>query len=89
MTTLTRKKPKLTWQEVWQSVQMLSPQEQRRLRDELAKSAGVYLARPTGQAAAARRGRRLAKTIQAELAAAPTDSLDETMTRLRGQAWSS
>jgi hypothetical protein len=89
MTTLTRKKSKLTWQEVWQSVQMLSPQEQRRLRDELAKSAGVYLARPTGKAAEIRRGRRLAKTLQAELAAASMDSLDETMTRLRGQAWSS
>ena len=43
MTTLTRKKNKLTWHDVLRSVQMLSPQDQRRLRDELAKSAGVYL----------------------------------------------
>jgi hypothetical protein len=79
MTTLTRKKNKLTWHDVLRSVQMLSPQDQRRLRDELAKSAGVYLVRPTGNAATIRRGRRLAKTIQAELTAASMDSLDETI----------
>ena len=83
MTTLAHKKSKLTWQQVWQSVQMLSPQEQRCLRDELAKSAGVYLARPTGNAVAIRRGRRMAKAIRAELAAALMGSLDEVMTRLR------
>ncbi len=85
MTTLTRRKTRLSWQ-VLQAVQELSPQEQRRLRDELAKSSGVYLVRPTGKAAAIRRGRRLAKVVQTELAATASDSLDETMTRLRGQA---
>ncbi len=88
MAILTRRKPRLSWQQVLRAVQDLSPQEQRRLRDELAKSAGVYLARPTGNAAAIRRGRRLAKAIQAELAVTAANSLDETMTRLRGQAWS-
>jgi hypothetical protein len=67
----------------------LSPQEQRRLRAELEKSAGVYLVRPTDNAAAIRRGRRLAKAVQAELAVTASDSLDETMIRLRGQSWSS
>jgi hypothetical protein len=89
MATLTRRKSRPSWQQVLRAVQELSPQEQRRLRDELAKSAGVYLARPTGNAAAIRRGRRLAKAIQAELAVTAASSLDETMTRLRGQAWSS
>jgi hypothetical protein len=89
MATLTRRKSRPSWQQVLRAVQELPPQEQRRLRDELAKSAGVYLARPTGNAAAIRRGRRLAKAIQAELAVTAASSLDETMTRLRGQAWSS
>ena len=89
MATLTRRKSRPSWQQVLRAVQELSPQEQRRLRDELAKSAGVYLARPTGNAAAIRRGRRLAKAIQAELAVTAANSLDETMTCLRGQAWSS
>jgi len=88
MATLTRRKSRPSWQQVLRAVQELPPQEQRRLRDELAKSAGVYLARPTGNAAAIRRGRRLAKAIQAELAVTAANSLDETMTRLRGQAWS-
>jgi hypothetical protein len=89
MTTLTRRKPQLSWQEVLQAVQELPPQEQRRLRAELEKSVGVYLARPTGNAVAIRRGRRLAKAVQAELAVTASDSLDETMIRLRGQSWSS
>jgi hypothetical protein len=88
MTTLTRK-PKLSLQQVLQAVQELSPQEQRRLRDELAKSAGIYLVRPTSNAASIRRGRRLAKAVQAELAVTAGDSLDEAMLRLRGQSWSS
>ena len=89
MATLTHRKPRLSWHQVLQAVQDLSPQEQRRLRAELEKSAGVYLVRPTGNATAIRRGRRLAKAVQAELAVAAQDSLDETMIRLRGQSWSS
>ena len=89
MATLTRRKTRLSWQQVLQVVQELPPPEQHRLRDELARSPGVYLVRPTGKVAAIRRGRRLAKAVQAELAATASDSLDETMTRLRGQAWSS
>ena len=89
MTTLTSRKTKLSWHQVLQAVQELSPQDQRRLRDELAKSAGVYLARPTGSVAAVRRGRRLAKVVQAELVVSASDSLNETMIRLRGRSWSS
>ena len=89
MATLTHKKPRLSWRQVLQAVQEMSPQEQRRLRAELEKSAGVYLVRPTGNAAAIRRGRRLAKAVQVELAVTASDSLDEAMIRLRGQSWSS
>ena len=85
---MRRRKPRLSWQQVLQVVQELSPQEQRRLRAELEKTAGVYLVRPTGNATAIRRGRRMAKAIRVELATAANDSLDETMTRLRGQSWS-
>jgi hypothetical protein len=88
MATLTRRKSRLSWHQVLQAVQEMSPQEQRRLRAELEKSAGVYLVRPTGNAAAIRRGCRLAKAVQVELAVAAKDSLDETMLRQRGQAQS-
>ncbi len=89
MATLTRKKTRLSWHQVLQAVQDMSPQEQRRLRAELEKSAGVYLVRPAGNAAAVRRGRRLAKAVRTELAVTASHSLDETMVRLRGQSWSS
>jgi len=85
---MTHRKPRLSWQQVLQAVQQLSPQEQRHLRVELDETPGVHLVRPTGNAAAIRRGRRLAKAIQAELAATANDSLDEAMIRLRGQSWS-
>ena len=52
MATLTRKKTRLSWHQVLQAVQEMSPQEQRRLRAELEKSAGVYLVRPPGADAA-------------------------------------
>ena len=89
MATLTHRKSRLSWQQVLRAVQEMSPQEQRRLRAELEKSAGVHLMRPTGNAAAIRRGRRLAKAVRVELAVTAGDSLDEAMIRLRGQAWSS
>jgi hypothetical protein len=87
MATLMRRKPKLSFQQVLRAVQELPPNEQRRLRDELAKSAGVHLIRPTGDAAAIRRGRRLANTIRAELTATATESLDDAMACLRGPSW--
>ncbi len=84
MTTLTRP----TYTQVLEIARRLSPAEQRRLRDELAKSSGVLLVRPTGSITARRQGRRLAKTIRAELAEAVTNSLDEAMRDMRGRTWS-
>ena len=89
MTTLPRRKIKLNYQQVLHAAQELSLRDQQRLRDELARQAGVYLLRPTGTAAAMRQGRRLAKKIQTEVAGALGDSLDEAMMQLRGRSWSS
>ncbi len=88
MASLTRKKPKPSLKQLLAAVRELPPADQRRLRDELAKLAGVQLVRPASSAVAVRRGRRLAKTIRAELAKSITGSLDETMSQLRGRAWS-
>jgi hypothetical protein len=84
MTTVLTPKKKITYAQALRLVRQLAPAEQRRLRDELTlqrclASVGVYLVRPNSSANAIRRGRRLAKTIQAELAAAVTASLDETI----------
>ena len=87
MTTLARSKTRPTYRQVLQAVKALSPDEQRRLRDDLAKLAGVQLVRPTGAPTAVRRGRQLAKKIQVELSAS-TETLDDAMLRLRGQSWS-
>lgn len=88
MTTVLTPKKKVTYAQVLQAIWQLSPADQRRLHAELDKSIGVYLVRPSGSDSAIRRGRRLAKTIQAELAATITASLDETMSQLRGRSWS-
>ena len=88
MTTLTRPQKRPTYAQVLEIARRLAPAEQRRLRDELAKSSGVQLVRPTGSTAARRQGRRLAKSIRAELAEAITTSLDETLRDLRGRTWS-
>lgn len=84
---LTRKRPNPTYKKVLQAARALSPTEQRRLRDELANIVGVQLVPPGSSRAAIQRGRRLAKSVRAEMAAA-TGTLDETMRRLRGRSWS-
>jgi len=73
--------------QVLRAVHQLSPADQRRLSDDLAKLAGVQLVRPIGSATAMRRGQPLVKKIQAEMVAS-TKSVDEVMHRLRGQSWS-
>jgi len=90
MTTLTHPKKRPTYAQALAMARRLSPAEQRRLRDELARSSGVQLVRPNGSASAEarRQGRRLAKVIRAELAKSVTNSLDETMRQLRGRSWS-
>jgi hypothetical protein len=88
MTTLTRPKKRPTYTQVLKIVRRLSPAEQRRLRDELARLSGVQLVRPSESTAARRQGRRLAKLIRADLAEAVTNSLDDSLRAMRGRAWS-
>jgi hypothetical protein len=88
MTTLTPPKKRPTYNQVLKIARRLSPTEQRRLRDELAKMSGIQLIRPNASASARRQGRRLARAIRAELAEAVAHSLDEAMRQLRGRSWS-
>ena len=87
MTTLTRPRKRPTYAQVLEVARRLSPAEQRRLRDELEKLAGVQLVRPEESAKARRQGRRMARAIRAELAETVSGSLDEAMRDLRGRAW--
>jgi len=88
MTTVTRPQKRLTYAQVLEVARRLSPAEQRRLRDELEKLAGVQLVRPEESSTARRQGLRMARAIRAELAESVSGSLDEAMHELRGRAWS-
>ncbi len=88
MSIQLQKKDKSAYRKILEAARELPPAEQRRLRDELARSSGVQLVRPNGSAEARRQGRRLVKAIRAELAESVTNSVDETMRQLRGRSWS-
>ncbi len=88
MTTLTRPRKRPTYEQVLEVARRLSPAEQRRLRDELERLAGVKMVRPNESAAARRQGRRMARAVRTELAESVSGSLDEAMHELRGRAWS-
>ena len=89
MTIVSPRKPKLTYQQLLKEVRALPPRQQQKLRDTLLQETGLYLVRPSHSAAAIRRGQRLAKAIQAELAKTVTGTLDDTMRQMRGRSWSS
>ncbi len=88
MTTTTRKKTIPSYRQVLRAAKQLSPADQQRLRDELAKAAGVYIERPSGDEQSRERGLRLAAEVKAELSRTVTGTLDDTMSRLRGRTWS-
>lgn len=88
MTTISRSPKRPTYAQVLDVARRLSPADQRRLRDELEKLAGVQLARPDNSSAARRRGRRMAQAIRAELAESVSGSLNDAMRDMRGRAWS-
>jgi hypothetical protein len=48
----------------------------------------VRLVHPSNSPAVIERGRRLADQVRLELAASDHESLDETMSQLRGREWS-
>ncbi len=83
-----RKSVKLSYQQLLKAVRALPPRQQQQLREVLMPTEGVYLVRPSRSASAVRRGQRMAKAIQSQLAKATTGTLEETMKQLRGRSWS-
>ena len=83
MTTVTRRRARLTYQQVLGAIRQLPAEDQQRLRHELENPGSVLVIRPSANSSTIRRGRRLAKAIQAELAKRQTGSLDDTMRSLR------
>jgi hypothetical protein len=78
------------YHKVFEAALRLSLDEQRRLRDELAKLSDVRLVAPANSKSARREGKALADRVRAELASGNVSaSLDETMQQLRGREWSS
>ncbi len=79
------------YHKVFEAALRLPLDEQRRLRDELAKLSDVRLVAPANSKNAKREGKALADQVRAELATgkSKTASLDETMQQLRGREWSS
>ena len=79
------------YRRVFEAALRLSSDEQKRLRDELAKLSDVRLVAPVSSKSAKREGKALADQVRAELAAgrSETTSLDDAMQQLRGREWSS
>jgi len=87
MTTYTRSHP--TYKDALELARQLSLRDQRRLRAELAKLAGVKLIRPSHDPKAIQLARLLADEIRKTVQSATAQqSLDDAMRQLRGQAWS-
>jgi hypothetical protein len=80
---------KSNYHKVFEAALRLSANEQRRLREELAKLAEVRLVSPDNSEKAIQYGQRMAAEIRAQFAQTDTSTLDETMQQLRGRAWSS
>ena len=79
------------YRKVFEAALRLSADEQRRLRDELAKLSDIRLVAPVSSKSAKREGKALADQVRAELAAGKSEStsLDDAMQQLRGREWSS
>jgi hypothetical protein len=78
------------YQKVFEAALRLPLDEQRRLRDELARLSDVRLVAPANSKSARREGKALADRVRAELASENVSALlDETMQQLRGRDWSS
>ncbi len=89
MTTEARKKGrKFSFEQVLEAARSLPLIEQRRLRDELAKTEQVYLEQPDSSEEAIQQGKKLAEEIRAEIKESD-ETLDQTMSKLRGREWSS
>lgn len=85
MRTYTNRPTRLSYRHILESIRVLSPKEQRRLRSELFKMGTVSVAEPVGTPASIRRGKRLAAQIRKRVNAGMSGTLEETMIRLRGR----
>jgi hypothetical protein len=79
---------KFSYKQVLEAAKSLSLGDQRRLREELAKTEQVYLVSPNASPDAIQQGRKLAEEVRTEIQDSG-ESLDETMSRMRGRKWSS
>ena len=86
--TLTLRKKKVSYQQILNAARQLPPTQQHKLSNALAQASDVRIISPSGDALAMRRGQRLAKQIHRKLSASIAESLDETMSKMRGRSWS-
>ena len=88
--TIATHSRKNDYRRVFEAALRLSSEEQKRLRDELAKLSDVRLVVPLSSKNAKREGKALADQVRAELAAGKDETtLDNAMQQLRGREWSS
>lgn len=87
--SVKRKLKRDGYHQVLQAAIRLSQTDQQRLLDELQKLSGVRLIPPTYTEPAIKNGRILADEVRNELKNSLDKGLDETMSQLRGRAWSS
>jgi hypothetical protein len=79
---------KFSFEQVLEAAKSLPLGDQRRLREELAKTEQVYLAQPNPSEKAIQHGQKLAEEVRSETNDTG-ETLDEAMSRLRGRKWSS
>ena len=79
---------KFSFEQVLEAARALPLGDQRKLREELAKTEQVYLVGPNSSEEVIQHGRMLAEEVRAEIEET-RETLEETMSRLRGRKWSS
>lgn len=89
MTTRVKKRGSLSLTEILEAVKSLTPDDQARLREELASLTQVYVLKPDERPDANQRGQDLADKLRDELRSSVTGDLDQAMSQLRGRMWSS
>ena len=85
---LRNQRKKFSLEQVLEAARTLPPGDQRKLREELAKTEQVYLVAPNLSEEVIQEGRELAEDVRAEIEETG-ETLEETMSRLRGRKWSS
>ena len=87
MAVYTSKRP--SYRQVVAEVMQLSRRDQNRLREELAKITGVHLVQPKRDEKTVQAARQMAEEVrQIVQKATAKQTLEETMSQLRGRSWS-